>query len=468
LIALNIDTDSAFVPLCNIMSTVIIGGGIIGLSTAYYLSLSKPPSSSQEIHIIDSSPELLASASGYAGGFVALDWFTPHVESIGALSFRLHRELAEQHGGARKWGYAGSHAYSLSMNDTSVDGTGKKGKSGDWILEGTSRANEVRTNSEAGAEGSGVKRADIVNADGSPAVFTPQQGGTLETIAGPEECAQIEPRELCQFLLEETKKRGVRLHLATRAVEVLKDQDDVLKGLRVGMPNGEENEIQCKNIVLTAGAWTPRVFKTLFPQSKTRIPIEPLAGHSIVVKSPRYTTPFIDPYKRNIGGSDNWLCYSIYAGPTRHWDFATEAYARLARNGESEIWLGGVNDSKLPLPEVATDVKELIDPKSVAIVRRTIVQLTGLSKEGRELHQDDLETVRESLCFRPVSQTGNPIVTKIEESDLGGLKVGNGGVWIGSGHGPWGISLSLGTGLVLSELIEGKQTSADISHLGLS
>ena len=229
LIALNIDTNSAFVPLRNIMSTVIIGGGIIGLSTAYYLSLSKPPSSSQEIHIIDSSPELLDSASGYAGGFVALDWFTPHVESIGALSFRLHRELAEQHGGARKWGYAGSHVYSLNMNDTGVDGKGKKGKSGDWILEGTSRANEVRTNSEAGAEGSGVKRADVVNADGSPNVFTPQQGGTLETIAGPEECAQIEPRELCQFLLEETKKRGVRLHLATRAVEVLKDQDDVLK-----------------------------------------------------------------------------------------------------------------------------------------------------------------------------------------------------------------------------------------------
>ena len=188
------------------------------------------------------------------------------------------------------------------------------------------------------------------------------------------------------------------------------------------------------------------------------------------MKSPRYKTPFIDPYKRNIGGGDdNWLCYSIYAGPTRHWNFATEAFARLARNGESEIWLGGVNDSKLPLPEVATDVKGLIDPKNIAIVRRTIVQLTGLSEEGRELHEDDLETVRESLCFRPVSQSGKPIVTKIEGSDLGGLNVGDGGggVWIASGHGPWGISLSLGTGLVLSELIEGKQTSADISHLGL-
>jgi glycine/D-amino acid oxidase-like deaminating enzyme len=51
---------------------------------------------------------------------------------------------------------------------------------------------------------------------------------------------------------------------------------------------------------------------------------------------------------------------------------------------------------------------------------------------------------------------------------LGGLKVGDGGVWIASGHGPWGISLSLGTGLVVSELVEGRKPSADISNLGLT
>ncbi|KEF59087.1 uncharacterized protein A1O9_03931 [Exophiala aquamarina CBS 119918] len=452
------------------MSTVIIGGGIIGLSIAYYLSLSRPPSSEEEIHIIDSSAELFASASGYAGGFLARDWFNPAVESLGALSFRLHRELAERHGGARKWGYAGSHVYSLSMNEHGVDAAGKKAKSGDWILEGTSRANEVRSNSEVGAEGPGVKRRDTVNADGSPAVFTPQKGGTLETIAGPGECAQVEPRELCQFLLEEVQKRGVQLHLATRVRDLVTDVDDLhcLQGLRlVSSLDDEDKYIACQKIVLAAGAWTPRIFETLFG-TKARIPIEPLAGHSIVVKSPRYKAPFIDPYERNIGGGrDNWLCYSIYAGPTRHWDFATEAFARLARNGEAEIWLGGLNDSKLPLPEVATDVKGLMDPKSTAIVRNTIVQLTGLAKAGDELHQDDLETVREGLCFRPISESGNPIIAQLEEEDLGGLMTRGGGVWVASGHGPWGISLSLGTGLVVSELLQGKQTSADMGHLGL-
>ena len=41
------------------------------------------------------------------------------------------------------------------------------------------------------------------------------------------------------------------------------------------------------------------------------------------------------------------------------------------------------------------------------------------------------------------------------------------GVYIAVGHGAWGISQSLGTGLVVSEMIEGKKTSADVSVLAL-
>lgn len=53
-------------------STVIVGAGIIGCATAYYLSHSghtKPDT----IHLVEASPELFASASGKAGGFLAAD-----------------------------------------------------------------------------------------------------------------------------------------------------------------------------------------------------------------------------------------------------------------------------------------------------------------------------------------------------------------------------------------------------------
>ncbi|KIW56993.1 hypothetical protein PV05_05599 [Exophiala xenobiotica] len=448
------------------MSTVIIGGGIIGLSMAYYLSLATRATGNTAIHIIDSSPALLTSASGYAGGFLASDWFSPAVSSLGALSFRLHRELAEEHNGQRKWGYAGSHVYSLSVDDHGISSKGSKGSKGrreDWLLEGTSRAGLVESKSD--------DKGAMLNDDGSPAAFTPQVGGSLDTIANPEDCAQVEPKELCEFLLEESKNNGVQVHLSTKVTAVLTDSDGTLKGLKLestGDHNNDLGEIECHNVVLSAGAWTPGVFKTLFPRSKTRIPISPLAGYSIAVKSPRYTAPLVDPEKRHIGGGeDNWQCYAIYCAPGRYWSYAPEAYARLARNGQTEVWVGGLNDSTLSLPELAVDVKKLIDPGSIESLRKTTVQLTGLAKEGAELNQDDLETVREGLCFRPITHSGMPLIGRISENHLGGCKVNDGGVWIAAGHGPWGISLSLGTGLVVSELLLGKKPSADIRALGL-
>ena len=59
------------------MATVIIGGGIIGTAVAFYLSESSDNPSS--IHVIESAPRLFASASGYAGGFLAKDWFSAPV-----------------------------------------------------------------------------------------------------------------------------------------------------------------------------------------------------------------------------------------------------------------------------------------------------------------------------------------------------------------------------------------------------
>lgn len=140
------------------MSTVILGGGIIGLSTAYFLSLTAP---GPTIHIVDSSPTLFTSASGFAGGFLALDWFSSSVASLGALSFRLHRELAERQDGQRRWGYAGNQVYSLSVDERGASSKGKKKKdaaSKDWISSGTSRAQVAPS------------KGEMINPDGSPAV----------------------------------------------------------------------------------------------------------------------------------------------------------------------------------------------------------------------------------------------------------------------------------------------------------
>ncbi|KAL8741280.1 MAG: hypothetical protein Q9190_006103, partial [Brigantiaea leucoxantha] len=116
------------------MATVILGAGIIGTSTAFYLSQSgdTPPS---DIHLVESSPELFASASGKAAGFLARDWFSHASSALGALSFDLHKELAAKDNGHEKWGYCPSTATSLA--ETTTDGD-------DWLGEGISRAKAAK------------------------------------------------------------------------------------------------------------------------------------------------------------------------------------------------------------------------------------------------------------------------------------------------------------------------------------
>lgn len=114
------------------MSTVILGSGIIGLSTAYYLSDLVDPDS---IHLVDSSPCLFASASGHAGGFLAADWFSPAVAELGKLSFAEHKRLAEQFGGREKWGYLPGSG----LNYVPLEAIGNK-RGDDWLRDGTSRA----------------------------------------------------------------------------------------------------------------------------------------------------------------------------------------------------------------------------------------------------------------------------------------------------------------------------------------
>lgn len=63
---------STFTNPLDTQSTVILGAGIIGCATAYYL-VNSEHTKPDTIHLVESSPELFASASGKAAGFCAPD-----------------------------------------------------------------------------------------------------------------------------------------------------------------------------------------------------------------------------------------------------------------------------------------------------------------------------------------------------------------------------------------------------------
>jgi len=210
-------------------TTIIIGSGIIGLSTAYYLSES-PRTQAQSIHLIESSPELFNCASGLAAGFLAADWFAPSVAPLGALSFKLHKELAEKFNGKETWGYSRSTGTSLTQDtDSAVSGSGE-----DWLRDGTSRANAARLHTSS----EGIR----------PLWLTKKNGDSLEVISGDDTVAQVDPKRLCEFLLKECLKRGVTLHYPAQVVSVSKDARDELAGVRIAAAHGIESDSMCRYV----------------------------------------------------------------------------------------------------------------------------------------------------------------------------------------------------------------------------
>lgn len=209
----------------------------------------------------------------------------------------------------------------------------------------------------------------------------------------------------------------------------------------------ETLNLPCTRLVITAGAWTPRVLSTLFPTSSLRLPITSLAGHSLVLRTPRWTA------------AQTSGCHAVFTSDAA--GYSPELFSRAG----GEIYIAGLNDAAIPLPPLATGRK--IDPRSIAVLKRTAQRLLGQS-EGEELEQA-VEVLREGLCFRPVTARGTPIIDRLDPEKLGaGASFHEGGgVWIAAGHGPWGISLSLGTGRVLGEMVEGKETSVDVRGLKL-
>lgn len=113
---------------------VILGAGIMGLSTAYHLSNEIEASN---IHIFDPSPNLFDCASGNAAGFLAQDWFSSSAMlKLGAISLAEHRKLADENHGRDLWGYTDGRA--ISYQEDSADKTGVAGD--DWLWEGGSRS----------------------------------------------------------------------------------------------------------------------------------------------------------------------------------------------------------------------------------------------------------------------------------------------------------------------------------------
>ena len=169
--------------------------------------------------------------------------------------------------------------------------------------------------------------------------------------------------------------------------------------------------VPCSRLIITCGAWTSHVLSSLFPSTTANISIGSLAGHSLVARSPKWTA------EHEAGG-----CHAVFATDTH--GFSPEIMSRVG----GEIYIAGLNDPDLALPETASDAKP--DPKSIDILKQLSKDMLGIADI------EDLEIVREGLCFRPISERGPLVLCRVPDHTLGDMTTrggAEGGVFVSAG-----------------------------------
>ena len=185
---------------------VIVGGGIIGCSTAYYLTKL----GHRNVTLIE-AVEVAHAASGRAGGFLAQDWCdAQRTGPLARRSYDLHRELAETLG--QDCGYRPMRTLSLEVREKK--GGVKKVKDSPVWIDG-----EVRHQSVIGTEAT---------------------------------TAQVHPRLLTQALVAEAERSGARVIRA----EVTGGRVEAGAVRGVSLSSGEV--VAAEVVVLCMGPWTGR------------------------------------------------------------------------------------------------------------------------------------------------------------------------------------------------------------------
>ena len=242
---------------------VVIGGGIIGCSTAYYLTRHPSFDAARDTLTLLEPDEIAGAASGKAGGLVAT-WAYPR--ELATLSFTEHASLAAQYGGAERWGYR-------VVGCGTWEGRGVEGHE-QQQLEGVHDRTRTTTRQAKRKlpEDLTWLREDLTES------WSPFSGQT----------AQVHPRLFTRAMFELAQERGAKLvkSRAKEAISVDGGEDGVKVVTGVLLEDG--STVPATHVVVAAGPWAPRVggFPTL-PVEATRAhsitlePTEPISAHCV-------------------------------------------------------------------------------------------------------------------------------------------------------------------------------------------
>ncbi|KAK0721799.1 FAD dependent oxidoreductase [Lasiosphaeria miniovina] len=283
---------------------IIIGGGIVGSATAYFLT--RHASYDPELHsiVMLEASSIATASSGKAGGFLA-SWATPNC--LAPLSFKLHQSLAQQHQGDELWGFRPVYAaeVELEADETDADNLHLPPRPGisddrpsdlDWLLPGS-----VREYTEIGT---------------------------------PSDSAQVHPYLLTNKLAQLAEASGVAIVIGS-ATSIDYSPDGSSVASVTYSSRGETTVLEATDVLVAAGPWSSK----LLPQVKLLAP----KGHSIAIQPSKDP---ISPYILfpKIHAANPILSPEIYPRP------------KDTINDFETVYASGPGYYDVPLPDLAAQV----------------------------------------------------------------------------------------------------------------
>lgn len=424
----------------------LIGGGIIGCVTAYYLT--RHPLYNREKHriVVIEATRVAGGASGKAGGLLAV-WAYPN--NIVPLSFKLHQDLALEHGGEEKWGYR-------RVLCGNLEAQGRKRSD----LEGLGPAPGLPLGKRAGDAKKGGKAWSGTGLPKDLDWILPDLVRGYEKMGGSRETAQVHPYHFTMALMRLAEEAGAELvigsvtdinyadpvsptstppptigRVGNKSPSALSlsstsswSRRKVESVTYIDQETQKQVTIPVTHTVLAAGPWTAKLFPGapitgLRAHSVTITPAYPVSGYALFTEITIPSTPEVR-----------------YRGPV-----SPEIYARP----NNEIYVCGEGDMDVAVPETTADVQ--IDESRCDDLIAQVSSVSDHIRLGR--------VTRKQACYLPVLNIGGSGGPLIGET-------GTEGLYLATGHSCWGINNAPATGLLMAEMIfEGKTKSADIRQL---
>ena len=204
---------------------------------------------------------------------------------------------------------------------------------------------------------------------------------------------------------------------------------------------GNIHSLECDKLVIAAGPWTPATFKMLFPKSSVRFENAICAGDWYVFDNPQ--------------ASPEESIAAVYFN-----DIVGHKLEFAGRN-DGTIWATGEKSQTGEVPRIGHAPQP--DPEYLAKLKRYAdVFLKGPLGD---------RVITQGRSYRPATRSGLPIISGVPASKLSpaeGCDGADTSVYINSGHGSYGVTLGMGSGKLMSQLVLGQDIDLDISKFGLS